>query len=719
MIRYILLYSGLFCLITSCNNRQEADSWNYPEIAEYSISHKHFGMSVVDSYHNLTNLKDPKVQNWLKAQDSLAETYFLNNQRFRQFKKRFQELEGRSRGNISNIRIDEKGNYFYLRYDETKDIDLLYYKEKLSNKETVLFDPSTYAIKSKNISYLEPSFDGSKIAIGLDPREEFTSTIIFYDLETKKILKDQITQINPDFGGIQWLPDNSGIIYLYFPFVEQSDARYKRQSFSAIHFFGDNPQKRTPIFGDDSFLGIASDYFPKVKIGSSWDSYIIGYSSKSGMFYDSFIAKLSDVMKGSPQWKPFFKTIDKIYYNQGEIRGQHFIYRRATPNGNQLCQVDIERPKFDKPLILATGSREEPITQFEITKDNIYFIREKYGVEISIFRIDSLQNTIQLKPPFVPGYASFLGESVTHNKIGIGVDGWTSNYVRYYIDPHGKFINEGLLDSANFPEFRNITSKQILVTSHDGVEVPLSLVYKKDIKLDSNNEVFIYVYGAYGESMSPFFSPTYLDWVSQGGILAFPHVRGGGEKGEEWHIQGMKALKYNSWRDLIACTKSLIEKGYTRKGLVSLYTNSAGGITAGMAVNECPELYSSFIAEVPRMHPFGLESSTMSSSTSYIEYGTVKDSLECLGLVQMDPYLNLRSKKNYPATLIMPSNNDDRIPLWDSGKYIAKLQKYNQGKVPILMDIDYHYGHENSQGYDTSIDLNARIFSFAKSNMKY
>ena len=229
----------------------------------------------------------------------------------------------------------------------------------------------------------------------------------------------------------------------------------------------------------------------------------------------------------------------------------------------------------------------------------------------------------------------------------------------------------------------------------------------------------MYVYGAYGESMSPFFSPTYLDWVKQGGILAFPHVRGGGEKGEEWHIQGMKTLKYNSWKDLIACTKSLIKMGYTRKGLVSLYTNSAGGITAGMAVNECPELYSSFIAEVPRFHPFGLESSTMSSSTSYIEYGTVKDSLECRGLVRMDPYLNLSANKYYPATLIMPSNSDDRIPLWDSGKYIAKLQKYNKAKTPILMDIDYDSGHENALSYDASIDLNARIFSFAKANMRH
>ena len=718
MIRQTLLYISLFYLLISCNYGQLTNTWNYPEINPIPKSQKLFGMTVVDSYHNLTDLQDTIVQKWLKAQDSLAESYFLNNQWFKIFQERFQELEGRGRGNINLIRNDENGNYFYLRYDETQDADELYFKEKLSDKEIKLFDTRTYPIEGKNISYLEPSYDGSKIAIGFNPNEDFTTTILIYDLEAKEFLRDQITHINPDFGGVQWLPDNSGIIYLYFPYVEQSSAKYKKGSYSVIHFLGEDPQKRTPIFGNDSNLGIASDYFPKVKIGSSLDSYIIGYAAKSGMFYDSFIAKLSDVMKGNPRWKPFFKATDKVYYNQGEIRGQYFIYRRATPDGNQLCQVVIENPNFESPLILASGSLEEPITHFEITKDNIYFIREKFGVEISIFRIDDLQNTVQLEPPFTPGYASFFGESVAHNHIGIGMDGWTSNYVRYNIDSQGKFSDEGLLGSANFPEFHDMVSKQIMVTSHDGVEVPLSLVFKKDMPLDSNNEVFMYVYGAYGQSMSPFFSPTYLDWVSQGGILAFPHVRGGGEKGEEWHTQGMKTLKYNSWKDLVACTESLIEIGYTRKGLVSLYTNSAGGITAGMAVNESPELYSSFIAEVPRLHPFGLESATMSNSTSYIEYGTINDSLECLGLVKMDPYLNLSANSYYPATLILPSSNDDRIPLWDSGKYIAKLQKYNQANTPILMDIDYDSGHENALSYDASIDLNARIFSFAKANMR-
>jgi prolyl oligopeptidase len=118
------------------------------------------------------------------------------------------------------------------------------------------------------------------------------------------------------------------------------------------------------------------------------------------------------------------------------------------------------------------------------------------------------------------------------------------------------------------------------------------------------------------------------------------------------------------------------------------------------------------------MNPLGLESSSTASSTSYLEYGTVKDSLEFLGLLKMDPYHNLKPRTNYPATLIMPSNNDDRIPLWDSGKYIAKLQKCNTAGTPILMDIDYLSGHENYGDYNETVRLYGKIFSFARSNMQ-
>lgn len=718
MVKYMLLLCGAFITLMSCNQNRTEKIWIYPQLELSPKIEEYFGTKVLDDYHQLSDLKEPKIQIWLNAQDSMAESYFLKNDLLVNYRKRFHNLQDRTVGDISLLRVSELSQYFYLRFDEVKEIDVLFFKKGLSEQEFEVYNPSIDYPENPNITYLEPSFDGNKIALGFDSKGEFTTTIIIYDLESKKVLKEIITNINPDFGGIEWLPDSSGFIYLYFPNIDPSKPNYKKESYSVIHFLGDNPDKRTPIFGMEESYKIPADNYPKVKTGSSLDKYIIAYSAKSGDFYNSFIASYKDVKMGIPNWKPFYTTKENIYYDQGEVRGKYFIYRRATPNGNEICQVDIQNVNFDSPIILAKGSGDNPITKFEVTKDFLYFIREKFGVEVSLFKINENSIETQLTLPFVPGYASFFGESITHNRIGVELDGWTSDYVRYDIDLKGNLTKEGLNKTTLFPEYENLITKQVMVVSHDGEEVPLSLVYRKDIELDSKNEVFMYVYGAYGMSMSPFFSPIFLDWAEQGGILAFPHVRGGGEKGKEWHLQGMKGVKSNSWNDLISCAEFLVENRYTKKGLIALYTNSAGGITAGMAVNERPELFSSFIAEVPRMNPFGLESSTSSSSTSYMEYGTVKDSLEFLGLLKMDPYLNLRSDTKYPATLLMPSSNDDRIPLWDNAKYIARLQRFNTAHTPIIMDINYESGHENSAGYGEERELYARVFSFAKLNMQ-
>src|SRR5690606_36570904 len=147
--------------------------------------------------------------------------YFVNNVLTGQYQDRFRELENRSEGGISMVGVFDKGNYFLLRYDERTEGDLLFYMETMTGKVVELLDPRLYPTGNRTISYLEPSFDGTKIAIGFDPMEDFTSTVIFYDLVTKTLLGDVITHINPDFGEIEWLPDSSGFIYLYFPEVEQ------------------------------------------------------------------------------------------------------------------------------------------------------------------------------------------------------------------------------------------------------------------------------------------------------------------------------------------------------------------------------------------------------------------------------------------------------------------------------------------------------------------
>lgn len=711
----VLLVFGGLMVFNSCG-KEGRTGLAYPEIELRGNTTSQFGNTITDDYQNLNHLEDEQIKKWFKDQDSLAEKYFSNNPFMELYLERFQKLQKNQEGNISMVRINEVGNYFYLKHDEVAGVDKLYFRKALLEEEEELFDPGKYLKEEVDITYIKPSFDGSKVAIGYQ-QNNFSSKILLIDVATKKLLPEIISNVNPDFGGIEWLPDNSGFIYLYFPVIENAEEGYKKNSFSVIHRLGDDPDKLVPIFGNSNSVPIPQDFYPKVKIGSSEDKYIIGYSANSGDFYDGYIATVSDVLSGKPNWIPFFKEEQKVYFDQGKLRGEEFIFRQGSDNGNKISKVKLGSADFDNPLVLAEGSKENPIVEFEVSRNKIFFAKSKFGVEISLYEISEGYEIEKLETPFKAGFVSFFGASVLHNSIGVELDGWTSDYTRFLYS-EGTFRKEGLKSVNEYPEFENLVSEQIMVISHDGEEVPLSLVYNKNLKPGEHREVFIYVYGAYGESLSPFFYPIFLDWAEQGGILAFPHVRGGGEKGKYWHIQGRKNLKFNSWKDLIACTEELIRKGYTKKGFISLYTSSAGGITAGMAVNDRPDLFSSFIAEVPRLNPFGLESSSTASSTSYLEYGTVKDSVEFQGLVNMDPYLNLKPATDYPATLIMPSYNDDRIPMWDSGKYIAKLQRYNTASTPVIMDVDYDSGHNSYQGYDETVKLYSKIFSFAKANMQ-
>ncbi|MCR9229008.1 MAG: prolyl oligopeptidase family serine peptidase [Flavobacteriaceae bacterium] len=719
MTRKLIFHSVFFTLflallIWGCAIPREPQ-YHYPPIEGKVRMEKRFGISVTDPYSNLEDNGDTLVQQWFHAQDSLTEGYFRDNAHTRKYLEHFRELESGDDPEVQLLQRSEDGSYFYLLYDVVAGSSKVYHRKSMEKDPVLLFDARKFGEGDTEVNYLKPSYDGQQLAIGLHKGSDFGSTVVVVNVASKTLMPDRIEHINPDFGGIEWLPDSSGVLYLYFPVVELGAEGYKKGSYSVLHRWGQEPM---PIFGGGVGPDMPNDHYPKVKVRSSLDRYVIGYKASSNNYYDAYITDIESLVSGRPDWKLFFTEAEKVFYNDGEVRGEYFIYLQATPNGNRLCLVSLQNPDLMDPDILAMGTADDPITKFEVTRDHIYFIREKFGVEVSLFQLEGSTDLHKLDPPFAPGWASFYGESVAHNDIGARMDGWTAPTTRYELDSKGGFILLPFEEELPIPSFENLVSEQVMVPSHDGEQVPLSLVYPKDLERDGTHPVFMYVYGAYGDSMSPFFFPMFLDWAGHGGILAFPHVRGGGEKGPIWHEKGMKDLKYNSWKDLISCTEYLIENGWTRQGKIALYTVSAGGITAGMAVNERPELFSSLIAEVPRMHPYGLEASSSASSTSYLEYGSITDSLECQGLLAMDPYLNLSGEKSYPATLLFTSYTDDRIPIWDNGKYLARLQANTHTKGPILMDIDFDTGHADQAGLDESVILHAKIFGFAKAHLK-
>ena len=247
-------------------------------------------------------------------------------------------------------------------------------------------------------------------------------------------------------------------------------------------------------------------------------------------------------------------------------------------------------------------------------------------------------------------------------------------------------------ETVNYPGIDNIRVKEVEVSSYDGTMVPLSILYNKNTVLNGNNSCILTGYGCYGYSYSPYFSIMNLELINQGVALAVAHVRGGGEKGENWHLSGHKTTKPNTWKDFIACAEYLIKNGYTTKEKLAGTGTSAGGILIGRAITERPDLFAAAVCNVGDANALRAEYETDGPANSK-EYGTVKDSIECLALIEMDALNHVQKGVKYPAVLCATGINDARVAPWQPGKFAGALQNATASGKPVLLRVDLNNGH--------------------------
>ncbi len=233
--------------------------------------------------------------------------------------------------------------------------------------------------------------------------------------------------------------------------------------------------------------------------------------------------------------------------------------------------------------------------------------------------------------------------------------------------------------------------EEVEAIGHDGVSIPLSLVYNKLIKRDGSNVVLMKGYGSYGNSSTPWFNAYYLPLMNKGVIIAVTHPRGGGEKGEQWHNASKKINKPNTWKDFTSCAEYLIKNGYTSPKHIVGEGASAGGILIGRAITERPDLFAASLHVVPISNSLRHEN-RMNGATDANEFGTVKDSLEAMSLIEKDAYLHVKKDVAYPAVLAVAGINDTRVPAWQPGKLVAALQS-SVSERPHLLLVQYEGGH--------------------------
>ena len=700
----------LVVCVFSCKTNNNTSIQMLPE---KEVVEEYFGTTVKDPYRYMEDLNDTIVLNWYKQQSNYAKNkiHKIDN---RNKILDFQNIITNNSSEISNILITSNNLCFYLKnHNDTKE---LFYREGIHGEEYFLFNPEKYK-KGSAINYIAPSWDGSKVAIAITKNDLEIGNIIVLDVQNKKRYNESINNCWPSaLGGIRWLADNSRFTYEYIPVIDKKEKNYLFNTETRLHVLGENPVNDRILFSkkNNPEIKIKEEDFPEVSISNEKSNYIFGSIWGASYYADYYYSSIENINNQKITWKSLFKKEDLI--KRFYLEGDYIVYLSAKKAENfEICRTSLINPNFEDPEILVSEDESSVITDLTLTSKGMFFVKTKNGVEAKLYQFINKNKINNITLPKEAGYINVSSNGNLFPDLRIEIKGWLSDKERYQFNHKtNQFTKEQLAkENGNNDElFDGIIIEEIEIISHDGVKVPLSLIYNKDLELNGQNRVLIKGYGAYGITQKPFLDPYILPWLKEGGIYAMAHVRGGGEKGDFWHKSGYKETKPNTWKDLIACSEYLIHKKYSSSSKTVIYSGSAGGILIGRAITERPDLFAAAIIRVGVLNTLRYEFSPNGKNNTK-ELGSVQDSIGFKGLLEMDAYQHIEKGVKYPAVYLTAGLNDSRVSVWQPGKFAAKLQAATTSNNPVFLNVDSEGGH----GLDTSKNKKnkeiADILSFA------
>jgi len=354
----------------------------------------------------------------------------------------------------------------------------------------------------------------------------------------------------------------------------------------------------------------------------------------------------------------------------------------------QVLAVNASSPDLSKARTVVAPSTRV-IQEIGATSGALY-VRDLDGGLGRLRRYDFARN--RLADVALPVQGALYGPYLDPRSpvVLAGMVGWLSPPAYYRLD------GAGAVRTSIVPPWKDdlsrYTADEVMARSWDGTMIPLSIMHRRDIRLDGTNPVWLAGYGAYGIPLTPGFISRFLTLLEDGGVYAVAHVRGGGEFGEEWHLAGKQATKPKSYKDLIACAEYLVKQGYGSPATLAIEGRSAGGITVGMATTARPDLFRVVFNGVGDNNALRCEYGTDGPANS-LEYGSTKTEAGFRALFAVDATQHFVSGTAYPAVLLTSGFNDPRVAPWQPGKMAAHLQAATTSGRPVLFLVDFDAGH--------------------------
>ncbi len=713
----LLICGAVLMSLTLADNHPRASDG--PPVAPIrTVTDQHWGVSIDDPYRYMEDLNDPEVQAWFRGQADHTESVLSQISGREALRQRIEELDAAIPYKVWGVKRLPDGQLFYNKRAADENLHKLYHRPSLSGDEKLLIDPTTIEVKGGgHVSlYLSvPSPSGKKLLYGLAASGSEEVTLHVYDMTTGETLPDSITRLEPYYTPPQWLPDESGFFYTRLRQLGPEDPAsegYKRSK-TFLHRLGTGVDDDPVVFAKDLWPGIemTEEDFPSLVLTSGSD-YVIGKTKHGDANQLTLYSALLDDLLHSEtvDWKLICDVPDSVTDFAVHDDQVYLITSLEAPRF-WLISTSLENPDFANAEEIVPAS-QMVVRNATAAADALYLSTLNAGMD-QIVRVDyATGEARQLDLPDNAPAGRIVSASPDIPGVYVNTYSWISRGQTYAYDPDtDSFTNTDLNPPGEYDNVPGLEAVEVLVPSHDGVEVPLSIIHHKDMKRDGSNPTVLSGYGSYGISLRPSFDPTHLAWLERGGVLAVAHVRGGGEYGQDWHLAGQKLNKPNTWKDFIACAEYLIDEGYTSTNKLAGRGGSAGGILIGRAITERPDLFGAAQIAVGSLDMIRMETTT-NGVPNIQEFGTVTKEDEFRALLKMSSYHHVEDGTAYPATILTHGINDPRVEPWMSAKMCARLQAANTGDNPILFRVEYHAGHGVGSTKTQQNNQQADVYSF-------
>ena len=640
------------------------------------------GHTRVDPYYWLNERENSEVIGYLEAENEYTDKVMEHTKEFQQ--TLFEEIIGRIKQTDESVPYRSNGYWYYVRYEEGKEYPIYCRKEgTLEADEVVMLDVNAMAEGHEyyQVVGLNVSLDNRWLAFGVDTVSRRQYNIFIKDLQSGEVLDPGVTNTT---GGSTWANDNSTLFYT------RKDEQTLRSFQVYQHKLGANEADKLVYQEDDETFNTG---IYKTK---SNEFLVIWSGSTLTSDY-----RILDANDPGNEFKPFSPRERGLEYFIEHFEDKFYIVTNLEAQNFRLMETPDDKTSKSNWKEVIAHRQDVLMESIEVFKNYLVVEERKNG--LTNLRIIA-QNTGE------EHYLDFGEEAYTaYTSINREFD---TELLRYaytsMTTPNSTFDYDMKTKEKTLLKQQEVVggydpsayeTKRLYAKSRDGVNVPISLVYKKSLKKPAGNPTLLYGYGSYGATIDPTFSSVRLSLLDRGFIFAIAHIRGGQMLGRPWYDDGKLFKKKNTFNDFIDCAEHLLAEEYTEPSNLFAMGGSAGGLLMGAVVNQRPDLWKGVVAAVPFVDVMTtmLDESIPLTTGEYDEWGNPNEKDPYEYMLSYSPYDNVEAK-SYPNLLVTTGLHDSQVQYWEPAKWVAKLRDMKSDNNRLLLKTNMETGHSGASG---------------------